>query len=63
MVFYVIIFACLAILLVVGGLTVVSRDRRRLKADKRGEAATAHAHRRQREAARAQSRKDRRKRR
>jgi hypothetical protein len=62
-VFYIVIFACLAVLLVVGGLTVVTRNRRTLEADKRDEAATAHARRGQRNAARSQSRKGRRKRR
>jgi type III secretory pathway component EscV len=62
-VFYTILFSCLAVLLVVGGLTVLSRNRRTFAAEKRAEATTAHAHRRQRNAARSQSKKDRRKRR
>jgi hypothetical protein len=61
-VFYVILFSAMAVLLVVGGLTVVSRNRRQLEADKRHETATAHEHRGQRNAKRAQSRKARRKR-
>ncbi len=61
-VFYVIIFSAMAVLLVVAGLTVMSRNRKQLEADKRHETATAHAHRRQRNAERAQSRKARRKR-
>jgi cytochrome c-type biogenesis protein CcmH/NrfF len=61
-VFYTIIFAFCAVLLVVGGLTVWSRNRRTLEAEKRAEANSAHARRQQRNAARAQSRKDRRKR-
>ena len=63
MVFYVIIFAGCAVLLVVGGLTVLSRNRRTLEAEKRDEAAAGHARRQQRKATRSQSRKDRRKRR
>ncbi|HEY3087971.1 MAG TPA: hypothetical protein VGJ59_07915 [Jatrophihabitantaceae bacterium] len=62
-VFYTVIFACLAVLLVVGGLTVVARNRRTLEADKKQEAAPGHARRQQRKASRSQSRKDRRKRR
>jgi hypothetical protein len=61
-VFYTILFAGLAVLLVVAGVTVVSRNRRTLEADKRDEAA-AHERRRQDKAARSQSRKNRRKRR
>jgi hypothetical protein len=62
-VFYVILFSCLAVLLVVGGITVASRNRRTIAREKRAEETKAHAHRRQRNAARSQSRKDRRKRR
>jgi hypothetical protein len=61
-VFYVILFSAMAVLLVVGGLTVVSRNRRQLEADKRHETAAAHEHRGQRNAKRAQARKARRKR-
>jgi len=62
-VFYTILFAGLAVLLVVAGVTVVSRNRRTLEADKRDEAAAAHERRRQDKATRSQSRKNRRKRR
>ena len=62
-VFYTVIFSCLAVLLVVAGLTVVARNRRTLEADKKEEAAPGHARRQQRKTARSQSRKDRRKRR
>ncbi len=61
-VFYVIIFSGLAVLLVAAGLTILSRNRKQLAADKRRETATAHAHRRQRNAKRSQSRNARRKR-
>jgi hypothetical protein len=61
-VFYTIIFAGCAVLLVIGGLTVMARNRRTLNSEKGAESASAHAHRPQRKAARAQSRKDRRKR-
>jgi Na+-transporting methylmalonyl-CoA/oxaloacetate decarboxylase gamma subunit len=61
-VFYVIIFSCLAVLLVVAGMTVVSRNHKQLETDKKHETATAHAHRKQRNAMRSQSRKARRKR-
>ena len=59
---YVFIFGGMAVLLVVAGLTVMSRNRKQLDADKRHETADAHAHRRQRNAMRTQSRKARRKR-
>jgi hypothetical protein len=62
-VFYVVIFAACAVLLVIGGITVVSRNRRTLEADKRDESAAGHEHRKQTKAARSQSRKGRRKRR
>jgi uncharacterized membrane protein len=61
-IFYVILFGGLAVLLVVAGLTVMSRNRKQLEAEKRQERTAAHAHRRQRNAARSQSRKARRKR-
>jgi sensor domain CHASE-containing protein len=61
-VFYVIIFAGMAVLLVVAGVTVLSRNRKQLEADKRHETAAAHANRQQRNAKRSQSRKARRKR-
>ncbi len=62
MVFYVIIFSAMAVLLVVAGLTVMSRNRKELEADGRHETAAAHEGRHQRNAKRAQSRKARRKR-
>ncbi len=62
MVFYVIIFSCMAVLLVVAGLLTMSRNRKKLAAERQHESEGAHAHRQQRNAKRAQSRKARRKR-
>jgi hypothetical protein len=61
-IFYVVLFSGLAVLLVVAGVTVLSRNRKQLQADKRNEATAARAHRRQRKATRTQSRNARRKR-
>ena len=61
MVFYVVIFAACAVLLVIGGLTVWSRNRR-LEAEKRSESASARERRQKNKAERSQSRKGRRKR-
>ena len=61
-VFYVIIFSCMAVLLVVAGLLTMSRNRKKLAAERQHESESAHAHRQQRNAKRAQSRKARRKR-
>jgi len=61
-VFYTIIFSCMAVLLVVAGLTVVSRNRKQRAAEIRHEQSAAHANRQQRNAKREQSRKARRKR-
>lgn len=57
-VFYTIIFALLAVLLVVAGITLASRNRRKLEAERKAEAASAST-RRRRKATRSQSRKDR----
>lgn len=62
MVFYTIIFAGCAVLLVVAGVTYYRRSRRTLDAEKRAEGSAAHGSRKQRNAARSQSRNDRRKR-
>ncbi|HKF35071.1 MAG TPA: hypothetical protein VKB37_22145 [Jatrophihabitantaceae bacterium] len=61
-VFYVVIFAACAVLLVIGGLTVWSRNRRTLEAEKRSESASARERRQKNKAERSQSRKGRRKR-
>jgi Flp pilus assembly protein TadB len=61
-VFYTIIFSCMAVLLVVAGLTVMSRNRKQREAERHHETAAAHDQRQQRNAKRAQSRKARRKR-
>jgi len=61
-VFYTVIFSCMAVLLVVAGLTVMSRNRKQRAAEIRHEESAAHANRRQRNAKREQSRKARRKR-
>jgi hypothetical protein len=61
-VFYTIIFAGCAVLLVVAGVTYMRRSRRTLDAEKRSEGGAAHAARKQRNAERSQSRKARRKR-
>jgi hypothetical protein len=63
--FYIIIFSLLAVLLVVAGLTVLSRRRTQLRvaeSQARGHGSTVGADRRTRKAQRAQSRHDRRKR-
>jgi len=64
--FYVLIFSLLAVVLVVGGITAMTRRRRTLEADE-ANMSTGHSHhndarRRTRNAKRAQSRHDRRKR-
>jgi biopolymer transport protein ExbB/TolQ len=61
-VFYTILFSAMAVLLVVAGITVVTRNRRQLDAERRHESEAADAQRRQRNAKRAQSRQARRKR-
>jgi uncharacterized membrane protein len=61
-VFYTVIFSCMAVLLVVAGLTVMSRNRKQRAAEIRHEESAAHANRRQRNAKREQSRNARRKR-
>lgn len=60
-VFYIVLFSLLAVLLVVAGLTVFSRNRRELDAEDR-HSGTRDAVRRDRKAQRAQSRNARRKR-
>jgi len=60
-VFYVLVFALLAGLLVVAGSTVLSRNHSREREESRR--STSRAERRQRKASRSQSRRDRRKRR
>ena len=62
MVFYTVIFSCMAVLLVVAGLMVMSRNRKPRAAEIRHEQSAAHTNRRQRNAKREQSRKARRKR-
>ena len=62
MVFYTILFSAMAVLLVIAGVTLIVRNRRQLDAERAHETTTAHAHRQQRNAKRAQSRKARRKR-
>jgi hypothetical protein len=59
--FYIIIFGLLAVLLVVAGLTAISRRRTQMRIEESHEAATDSA-RRQRKAKRTQSRNARRKR-
>jgi biopolymer transport protein ExbB/TolQ len=61
-VFYTILFSVMAVLLVVAGITVVTRNRRQLDAERRHETDAAHTRRQQRNAKRAQSRRARRKR-
>ncbi len=61
-VLYTIIFSCMAVLLVVAGLTVMSRNRKQRAAEIRHEESAAHTNRQQRNAKREQSRKARRKR-
>jgi uncharacterized iron-regulated membrane protein len=60
--FYIIIFALLAVLLVVSGTTVIVQRRRRLEAEERHYGENRDGAHRERKAARAQSRHDRRKR-
>jgi hypothetical protein len=63
--FYIIIFSLLAVLLVVAGLTVLSRRRTQLgtaESHAQGHGSSSDANRRARKAQRAQSRHDRRKR-
>jgi hypothetical protein len=63
--FYIIIFALLAVLLVVAGLTVLSRRRTQLRtaeSQAQGHTGASDSARRKRKAERAQSRHDRRKR-
>jgi hypothetical protein len=69
MIFYTIIFSLLAVLLVVAGLTVISRRRNQLRAAENSvssptqtHGSTSEATRRKRKAERSQSRHDRRKR-
>jgi len=54
--FYVLVFGLLAVLLVVGGVTALSRRRTELDAEERNAAVTSDATRRKRKAERAQSR-------
>jgi uncharacterized membrane protein len=61
-VFYIVIFALLAVLLVFAGLSVMVRRRKQYEAETRHAAATSDSARRQRKQKRAQSRQDRRKR-
>ena len=61
-VFYTVIFSCLAVLWVGAGLVVMSRNRKQRATERRHEESAAHANRQQRNAKRAQSRKARRKR-
>ena len=61
-VFYTILFSCMAVLLVVAGVTLIARNRRQLDAERAHETTSAYAKRRQRNAKRAQSSKARRKR-
>ena len=60
--FYIIVFAILAVVLVVVGATVLARRQRGLEAVERHNARTTDAKRRKRKAERTQSRHDRRKR-
>jgi hypothetical protein len=60
--FYTIVFSLLAVLLVVAGITVFTRNRRQLDAEERHDAYTSDAHKRERKAKRTQSRNARRKR-
>jgi hypothetical protein len=60
--FYVIVFSVLAILLVIAGVTVLSRRRTALQAEERHSRVTTKAARKERKAERAQSRHARRKR-
>jgi hypothetical protein len=61
-VFYTVIFALLAVLLVFAGISLVVRRRRQFEAETRHSAATSDGARHQRKQKRAQSRHDRRKR-
>jgi hypothetical protein len=61
-VFYVILFSAMAVLLVVAGLTMRSRNRASLRAESDGRPGASRARHRQRKAERAQSRDARRKR-
>lgn len=60
--FYTILFSALAVLLVVAGVTVISRNRREMESEDRYESATSDAKRRSRKAKRSQSANARRKR-
>jgi hypothetical protein len=60
--FYTIVFSLLAVLLVVAGITVFTRNRRQLDAEEHHDAYTSDAHKRERKAKRTQSRNARRKR-
>jgi len=62
-VFYVVIFAVLAVVLVFAGVSLMVRRRRQFEAETRHTAATSDGARHQRKQKRAQSRRDRRKRR
>jgi Flp pilus assembly protein TadB len=62
-VFYTILFSAMAVLLVVAGVMYTSRSRNQMNAERQREHAGAEGQRRQRNAKRAQSRHDRRKRR
>jgi hypothetical protein len=59
-VFYVVIFALLAVLLVFAGVSLLVRRRKQFEAETRHSAATSDGARRQRKQKRAQSRHDRR---
>jgi hypothetical protein len=61
-VFYTVIFALLAVLLVFAGVSLIVRRRRQFDAETRHSAATSDGARRQRKQKRTQSRHDRRKR-
>jgi flagellar biosynthesis/type III secretory pathway M-ring protein FliF/YscJ len=61
-VFYVVIFALLAVLLVFAGVSLMVRRRKQFEAETRHSAATSDEGRRQRKQKRTQSRQDRRKR-
>lgn len=61
-VFYIVIFALLAVLLVFAGLSLMVRRRKQFEAETRHSAATSDETRRQRKQKRGQSRHDRRKR-
>ena len=61
-VFYIILFSCLAVLLVIAGITAISRQRRRWDDAERDESARADSAHRTNKARRAQSKQARRKR-